>query len=79
MSKGARKTKWVRTEDRVPEHDEKVLVCGPLGGVYIAKWWRGSFQVYPEKKKWFEWWMPLPDIPDEVSEGMDWFEKLDCE
>lgn len=75
MSRGGRRTGWKRTEEKIPPTGENVLVCGPLGGIYLARWWRGSFTVYPEKQKWFDWWMPLPEPPDEVEEAWHQFDE----
>ena len=73
--------RWISVKDRLPEHDAKCLVCGPKGGMKVARaflpavaaaeHWQGD----PDTIWWTvvglgryvvaTHWMPLPEPPKE--------------
>ena len=64
---------WISTEDRLPESGQRVIICREKekGVPYVEQatysgvggWWR----VYGTNVKRVDWWMPLPEPPEEVE------------
>ena len=65
--------KWIPVTERLPEHDEVVLVFGKRGGIYTAYCNRRhgytGWHKLNSKHHYCEptHWMPLPEPPKEVE------------
>lgn len=57
--------RWISMDEQTPEEGKRVLICGPRGGVQIAKFCRvwDRIEFWTEKQTYIraKWWMPLPD------------------
>ena len=67
---------WISVKDGLPEIGQRVLTC-VQGQPWDAKQYFVSLHEYGSTKKWaneYEWryvthWMPLPDLPQEATDG----------
>lgn len=65
-------SKWISTSERLPERGQRVIICREKEkGVpyveaarYDGDWWK----VYGANVRRVDWWMPLPEPPEEVAE-----------
>ena len=64
---------WISTKDKLPECGQRVIICREKekGVPYVEQatysgvggWWR----VYGTNVKRVDWWMPMPEPPEEVT------------
>ena len=69
-------TEWISVKDRLPEMYESVLIhCGNCTSIAWRTsgnnggWHWSSRMSYPEEMVDTDYWMPLPNPPDEVSDN----------
>ena len=55
-------SKWIPVTERLPETNERVLICSELGNQYVAQHFGGRFYVDGTNIKTSHW-MPLPEPP----------------
>lgn len=69
---------WISVKERLPEQNQRVLVCGVRGGVQICRYWENrdyggglQFMFFTNKQKSITvtHWMPLPEPPEEGGGG----------
>ncbi len=57
-------TGWIPVTERLPEANEKVLICTGIGNLYVAQHLRGHFYL-DGSNICTTHWMPLPEPPKE--------------
>lgn len=60
--------KWISVKDKVPAPGERVLACGPKGGINIGRRHYADIDTIMTMEssgvdRKFTHWMPLPDPP----------------
>ena len=62
IANGVTVQQWIPVTDRLPEANEKILICSIIGNQYVAQHLRGHFYVDGTTVATSHW-MPLPEPP----------------
>lgn len=71
---GGLMAEWISVKERLPEQNQRVLVCGVRGGVQICRYWENrdyggglQYMFFTNKQRpiTVTHWMPLPEPPKE--------------
>lgn len=67
---------WISVNDRLPEHDQDVLICVNGNTIDTGYCWGDPYdadsrgwQAYACMSNNVTHWMPLPELPPEEEEG----------
>ena len=56
--------KWIPVTERLPELDERVMMAGKRGSVFIGRRWGETLAISDGTYRGFTHWMPLPEAPN---------------